>query len=168
MTNKHKFKAWDKISNQMTKVILIDFVNKIVLLENYKEKEHHEITERNLDEVKLLQYTGMKDKNEVEIYEGDIIEYKYYYAFKRWWNTTSEIEQIEKEVQKQRDNFEKRTNKIIYKEGKYSLGYVMEASVIEKGYEIVEGQNHQSDYEEKFWDFEVIGNYYQNPELSEE
>ena len=65
MGNLLRYRAWDKLSNYIFDVALIDFDTQMVKLGGRKY--------RNLDEVILMQSTGLKDKNGKEIFEGDII-----------------------------------------------------------------------------------------------
>lgn len=95
----------------------------------------------------LMQYTGLKDKNGKEIYEGDIVEYQYLNTLKQ------EIRRSEVALMSLGDGINKNVQSY------YPFCYPISGCYKERNREVVECYITPSS------DCEIIGNVYENPEL---
>ena len=129
-----KFRAWYHKHESMYSVASIDLALECitVLEDDYVF---------DFEEVALMQSTGLKDQNGVDIFEGDIVKIK-------------QQEPIDKYIPNNSNN------EIVYKDSAFCVKETWKISDIQ--WPIVAGLYYKVSEE-----FEVIGNIYENPELLE-
>lgn len=125
-----KFRAWARFDKVMLSNSDIWFKTNVQGYELFCD------TPDNKDSWILMQYTGLKDKNGVEIYEGDIVLSK--------------------------NTFETKKAKIVFLQGSFMCEWLNDDCYSEEMSRLI--WNHRP-YSGSGEMFEVIGNIYENPEL---
>jgi len=140
-----KFKAWDKLNKEMFNVEIMDFQERKV----YKDT----VSYRKFNDIELMQYTELKDKNEKEIYEGDVVKLVH---------TGIEISADRLE------DLKRFVGIIKYENGIFKIVKTEKSLIESKYFEMEQKKVSEIFIYSKLYDLEVVGNIYENPELLKE
>ena len=143
MSREIKFRVWDKTTNTMFEndkntYITIEFFIGMVDINGIKLDYENEC------EAVLMQYTGLKDKNGKEIYDGDVLK------------------QVKKSSREgcESSSYDKNNFEVVFKYGSFWLQRPYDDSVYIRDFPNI-------DEFVGFECFEIVGNIYENPELLE-
>ncbi|EMW6190829.1 YopX family protein [Enterococcus faecium] len=134
-----RFRAWDKKTETIQEIESISFKEKKLVIDQKSVTWFNSDYIRNSDEVELMQSTGMKDKNGVEIFEGDVVSVSV------------------------RNGFDYLDNKVCIVKNSIDYSGLVCATVDED----LEYQIFNTELFEEYT-YEVTGNIYENSELLEE
>lgn len=139
-----KFRAYIKNLGLMLPVSMIDFENETIYVRWNSDAWLNDPLEYDFDDkdIEIMQYTGLKDKNGKEIYEGDIL-----------LSTASENEEDYKKW------------RVSYFDGGYIANY--KHIPMDKRKRSINEIELLCNDNIAFYGFEILGNIYENPELME-
>ena len=131
--NNLKFRAWDKANKEMLKIEVLDFFFKeIRVLKNNGSR-----FSTKFENVEIMQSMGLKDKNGVEIFEGDIVNCGYLF-------NGSPFDEL--------DEYEEEKGVVKFLNCGFNIKFKNDTNLF-------------IDIMESCEDIEVIGNIYENKEL---
>lgn len=143
MSREIKFRAWDFNDKQMQQVTALYF--ELDRVREVETLEHKGVYIRNFadpEEITVMQSTGLKDKNGIEIYEGDILRSHHFYDT---------------------EGKELKLSHIVQWSEKYSGWYALNVDSMDEG----DGSQQLWAYMRNAIEPHVIGNIHENPELME-
>lgn len=163
MKREIKFRAWDTKFGVMLNDIVVYSNDCIAVPDVTINESYGDRLDERLDDIdspgpewylitnclELMQFTGLKDKNGDDIYEGDIVQYKH--------------------GEQGKEEFYLGKDVVSFHNGGFKVGasgltdwYTLDGKLTNR---LTHYQNHHISIYERDFDIEVIGNIHQHPEL---
>lgn len=182
MKREIKFRAWDKSKNKWLGMWIFRGGH-TGAKNHYDEPEIFDMPKYFEKSTVIMQYTGLKDKNGKEIYEGDLLRIRYnigeakeYYTDSIYSVDVLSFKGLSLNFRKLFNEEDKKNQIPISQTLSFAYGN-LKTNYVEQKYDQLavadtEGHNYNSrtSWKENHWssDFEIVGNIYQNPELLNE